>query len=160
MAADAYRCVALFITLLSLATNSPSDTGYAPSVVMVGLMLCCDPALSGLHGNCNMVVLDLLTLLPYRSLLRCAALAHLLSAAALLALSDQARAQTSHWLLLQQLYMFGGLLSLFAVINSMPLASVGKIAYVGAIWHVLGELPFTPPTNTHLHMLLELSASN
>ena len=37
--------------------------------------------------------------------------------------------------------MFGGLLSLFAVIDSMPLESVGKIAYVGAIWHIIGITP-------------------
>ena len=35
--------------------------------------------------------------------------------------------------------MLGGLLCIMAVINSMPLRIVAKIAYVGAAWHIIGE---------------------
>ena len=41
--------------------------------------------------------------------------------------------------LVQQLYMLGGLLCIMAVINSMPLRIVAKMAYIGAAWHVIGE---------------------
>ena len=41
---------------------------------------------------------------------------------------------------LQQLYLFGGLLALLAIINIQPLSTVGHIAEIGTIWHVIGDI--------------------
>ena len=40
---------------------------------------------------------------------------------------------------LQQLYLFGGLLVLLAIINIQPLSTVGHIAEIGTVWHVAGN---------------------
>ena len=41
--------------------------------------------------------------------------------------------------LVQQLYMLGGLLCNMAILNSMPVRIVAKVAYIGAAWHVIRE---------------------
>ena len=41
--------------------------------------------------------------------------------------------------LLQQLYIFGGLLMTFACINAFPLATLTRLVRIGALWQVAGE---------------------
>ncbi len=41
--------------------------------------------------------------------------------------------------MLQPLYMFGGLLVIYACVNSFTLKSLTQVARIGAIWQVAGE---------------------
>jgi len=41
--------------------------------------------------------------------------------------------------MLQQLYMFGGLLVIYASVNTFTLKSLQQVARIGAIWQVAGE---------------------
>ena len=40
---------------------------------------------------------------------------------------------------MQQLYLFGGLLLIFAIINVQPLSNVGRLSELGALFNLLGE---------------------
>ena len=40
----------------------------------------------------------------------------------------------------QQLYLFGGLLSMYAVINLAPLKVLGRVAQIGFFIHIVGTL--------------------
>lgn len=40
---------------------------------------------------------------------------------------------------MQQLYLFGGLLLIFAIINVQPLSVVGRLSELGALFNLLGE---------------------
>ena len=40
---------------------------------------------------------------------------------------------------MQQLYLFGGLLIIFAIINVQPVSFVGRLAELGAIFNFVGE---------------------
>ena len=40
----------------------------------------------------------------------------------------------------QQLYLFGGLLSVYAVINLAPLKLLGRVAQIGFFIHIVGKL--------------------
>ncbi len=57
---------------------------------------------------------------------------------------------------MQQLYLFGGLLLIFAIINVQPLSVVGRLSELGALFNLVGEtavyafllqsLPMSRPT--------------
>ena len=58
---------------------------------------------------------------------------------------------------LQQLYMYGGLLIVYASLNAFPLKTVVKLARIGAWWLVAGSVTHCMPTipllyvGSHLH---------
>ena len=51
------------------------------------------------------------------------------------------------WILLQILYIFGGLLIIFACINAFPLRSVTRLAHLGVFWQIAG-MPWSACTRS------------
>ena len=67
--------------------------------------------------------------------------------------------------MLQQLYMFGGLLVVYASMNTFTLKSLTQVARIGAIWQIAGEPAHhnqrhTASSAAHPHLPTEYTLPN
>ncbi len=157
VAGTTFIFVEILAACLFLATCDANNIGYYPSSGMVTLFYACDTVfwcytscrchvlsckqnritryiLSSALQICNMPLIQLYGTMPAQG-----KVSRAMWVCTVKSLNTKHKA--IKYCVMQQLYIYAGILAVNATVNSAPLRVLVRVAKVGAVWQVLGQLP-------------------